>query len=115
MEHIKKNLSKPTDWLLLGVVIVLTVLVFCSRTVEKLGNTVNKQAIMSQDQVLSPGFTDIHNRLKKGIIVMWSGADTDVPAGWVLCDGTNNTPDLRGRFILGSGNDIPTLAYIMKL
>ena len=37
----------------------------------------------------------------KGVIAMWSG--NDIPDGWVLCDGTNNTPDLRGRFILGSG------------
>jgi hypothetical protein len=34
MEYIKKILSKPTDWLLLGVVICLTVLVFYNRTVE---------------------------------------------------------------------------------
>jgi microcystin-dependent protein len=33
---------------------------------------------------------------------MWSGST--VPAGWALCDGANSTPDLRGRFILGSGN-----------
>jgi len=26
-----------------------------------------------------------------------------VPSGWVLCDGSNDTPDLRGRFILGQG------------
>jgi microcystin-dependent protein len=36
-----------------------------------------------------------------GVIVMWSGAT--IPSGWAVCDGTNNTPDLRGRFIVGSG------------
>ncbi len=36
-----------------------------------------------------------------GGIIMWSGANA--PAGWQLCDGTNGTPDLRGRFVLGSG------------
>lgn len=35
-----------------------------------------------------------------GFIGMWSGAV--VPNGWTLCDGTNGTPDLRGRFVLGS-------------
>jgi len=37
-----------------------------------------------------------------GGIIMWSG--TTVPAGWALCDGQGGRPDLRGRFILGSGN-----------
>jgi microcystin-dependent protein len=26
-----------------------------------------------------------------------------VPPGWLLCDGANGTPDLRGRFVLGGG------------
>lgn len=40
--------------------------------------------------------------MPSGLIVMWSGAD--VPAGWKLCNGQNSTPDLRNRFILGSGS-----------
>jgi microcystin-dependent protein len=39
--------------------------------------------------------------LPKGAILMWSGDPTQLPAGWVLCDGTNDTPDLKGRFIVG--------------
>lgn len=38
-----------------------------------------------------------------GTIMMWSGAIADIPAGWALCDGTNNTPDLRNRFVAGAG------------
>lgn len=38
-----------------------------------------------------------------GIIVMWSGLTTTVPAGWHLCDGTNGTPNLVGMFIVGAG------------
>lgn len=34
---------------------------------------------------------------------MWSGAIADIPDGWKLCDGNNNTPDLREKFILGAG------------
>lgn len=37
-----------------------------------------------------------------GFIGMWSG--TEIPDGWALCDGTNGTPDLRGRFVLGESN-----------
>ncbi|WP_372519809.1 phage baseplate protein [Candidatus Ruminimicrobiellum ovillum] len=41
----------------------------------------------------------------KGAIIIWSGSINDIPAGWVLCDGTNGTPDLRDRFILGAGRN----------
>jgi microcystin-dependent protein len=40
----------------------------------------------------------------KGVILAWSGAINSIPLGWALCDGSNNTPDLRGRFILGHNN-----------
>jgi hypothetical protein len=36
-----------------------------------------------------------------GAIIMWSGSLDDIPHGWALCDGTDGTPDLRDRFILG--------------
>jgi len=39
-----------------------------------------------------------------GGIIMWSGSIASVPSGWVLCDGTNGTPDLRNRFVVGAGN-----------
>ena len=43
-------------------------------------------------------------RLPAGVIVMWSGSIATIPTGWVLCDGTNNTPNLRDRFIVGAGS-----------
>ena len=36
-----------------------------------------------------------------GGIIMWSGAANAIPSGWVLCNGSNSTPDLRGRFVVG--------------
>ena len=36
-----------------------------------------------------------------GVIAMWSGTNANIPSGWALCDGTNSTPDLTDRFILG--------------
>ena len=38
-----------------------------------------------------------------GGIIMWSGSISSVPAGWTFCDGSNGTPDLRDRFIVGAG------------
>jgi len=40
-----------------------------------------------------------------GVIVMWSGTIATIPSGWALCDGTNGTPDLRDRFIVGARQD----------
>jgi len=37
-----------------------------------------------------------------GGIIMWSGVN--VPNGWALCNGSNNTPNLLDRFIVGAGN-----------
>lgn len=38
-----------------------------------------------------------------GTIVIWSGTTDNIPTGWQLCDGTNGTPDLRDKFVLGAG------------
>jgi len=38
----------------------------------------------------------------KGMIVMWHGLIADIPDGWVICDGTNGTPNLSNRFIFGT-------------
>ncbi|MEY3275410.1 MAG: hypothetical protein RL153_675 [Verrucomicrobiota bacterium] len=46
-----------------------------------------------------------------GGIIMWSGSESSVPAGWALCDGrTSNgrvTPDLRGKFVVGAQSSQP--------
>jgi hypothetical protein len=39
-----------------------------------------------------------------GCIMLWSGSIGAIPSGYVICDGTNSTPDLRDRFIIGAGN-----------
>ena len=42
--------------------------------------------------------------IPSGGIILWSGLLTSIPAGWSLCDGSNNTPDLRDRFVVGAGS-----------
>jgi len=39
-----------------------------------------------------------------GMIIMWSGSVPSIPSGWLLCNGSSGTPDLRDRFIVGAGN-----------
>jgi len=38
-----------------------------------------------------------------GGIIIWSGAESAIPTGWVLCNGSNSTPDLRDKFVMGAG------------
>ena len=38
-----------------------------------------------------------------GMILIWSGNSANIPFGWLLCDGTNGTPNLTNRFIVGAG------------
>ena len=61
------------------------------------GSTTQK---MSVGQIL-----DLQSGIPIGTIVMWSNrGGASIPSGWQICDGTNGTPDLRDRFIVGSGS-----------
>lgn len=71
--------------------------------------TVNQQA-----EAIAKNTTDISNLVTSianfsaipiGCIVMWGGSVATVPSGWRLCDGTNGTPDLRDRFVIGARSD----------
>lgn len=39
-----------------------------------------------------------------GMIMIWSGSVGSIPSGWVLCNGSNSTPDLRDKFVIGAGS-----------
>ena len=43
--------------------------------------------------------------LPSGAIILWSGSIGSIPSGYVICDGTNSTPDLRDRFVVAAGNN----------
>lgn len=59
------------------------------------GNTTNRVTV---SQLLSQA-------VPIGTIVMWSNrGGAGIPSGWQLCDGSNGTPDLRNRFVIGSGS-----------
>ena len=55
-----------------------------------------------------------------GCILMWSGASGAIPSGWVICDGTNSTPNLTGKFIKsattagGTGGSATTGAHTLS-
>ena len=39
-----------------------------------------------------------------GGIIIWSGSSTNIPSGYVLCNGLNGTPNLQNSFVVGTGN-----------
>lgn len=51
-----------------------------------------------------PSTTAAGTTVPTGGIIMWSGSIGSIPAGYVLCNGSNGTPDLRDRFVVGAGN-----------
>jgi len=44
------------------------------------------------------------NSFVAGMIMLWSGSSATIPTGWLLCNGSSGTPDLRNRFVVGAGS-----------
>ena len=60
----------------------------------------------TQFQLLNPA-----NTIPSGVITMWSGTIATIPASWYLCNGSNGTPDLRNKFVIGAYSDTSGVAY----
>ena len=68
----------------------------------------NKPTIPAATVATSGSYNDLLNKptipvLPTGLISLWSGAQNAIPSGWALCNGSNGTPDLRDRFVIGAG------------
>lgn len=46
----------------------------------------------------------LDNSIPKGTILPWYGALGSIPSGFAFCNGSNGTPDLRNRFLVGAGS-----------
>lgn len=78
-------------------------------------NVLTRLPIGSDGQMLVSDSNEISGRkwvnsglVPIGGIVIWAGSVGSIPNGWALCDGNNGTPDLRDRFIVGSGSSYNT-------
>ncbi len=103
--HAGLVLDKGMFSVLLGSVTALNIPFDKSYFLEiKVGNEVMspRQQIASSAYAMRAENTD---SLPRGIIVAWSGKIADIPTGWMPCDGTNGTPDLRDKFIIGARQD----------
>ena len=60
----------------------------------------------STTQIASTAFvaTAVAAVFPSGGIIIWSGSSASIPTGWVLCNGSNSTPDLRDKFVVGAGS-----------
>jgi hypothetical protein len=54
-------------------------------------------------QIATTAFA-LANGIPSGAIVLWSGSVASIPSGWLLCNGSSGTPDLRNRFVVGAGS-----------
>jgi hypothetical protein len=69
-------------------------------------STFNSDVDVSGDLTVGAGSSFIGNgTIPVGGIIMWSGTIASIPTGWNLCDGTNGTPNLRDRFVVGAGSN----------
>ena len=69
-------------------------------------NTLNGTVAAFNSRLLSVEgrLISVEEAIASGFIILWSGLVSAIPIGWLFCNGTNGTPDLRDRFIVGAGN-----------
>lgn len=60
------------------------------------------EAYLVRDDAEDSGVNWGNGAVPIGGILIWSGSTGTIPSGWQICNGTNNTPDLRDRFVIGS-------------
>jgi hypothetical protein len=68
------------------------------------GTPLAPTASVSTDNTQIATTAFVRDIIPTGIISMWSGSIGSIPSGWLICDGTNGTPDLRNRFVVGAGS-----------
>lgn len=73
-----------------------------STVLGTLGNLTVTGNITSTGSIIQNGVTG--GIIPVGGIIMWSGNIASIPTSWALCNGSNGTPDLRNRFIVGAGS-----------
>jgi len=86
--------------------------------ITSIGGNINLEAdnnitIRAKNSAIDLSADYVYGGIPIGGIILWSGKQSAttrtpvVPYGWQLCDGTNNTPDLRGRFVVGFSSSEP--------
>jgi hypothetical protein len=61
--------------------------------------------VASDDSTKAASTAFVRDIIPTGVIVMWSGSIATIPTGWLLCNGSSGTPDLRNKFIIAANAD----------
>ena len=65
---------------------------------------------MAIKRKLIPGLSAILESIRNSVLpsgaIVWFGNRSTAPNGWAICDGTNGTPNLIGRYPLGSKTSV---------
>lgn len=100
---------KLMDILIFFIILIIIILLISFNNNEHLTAQSN-ESVQNVSSIYGTGLMTVtnlnvtgeFNMIPKGAIIMWNG--TTIPTGWLLCDGTNGTPNLQGRFVLGAGS-----------
>ena len=114
-------MDKQKTYIIIGVVVVLVIVGIILLVSKKDSTSTNlTSTLKSPSQLLKAVPLEGYNNLAlvdnngnlnsipfpRGMIIMWHGTTTDIPDGWAPCDGSIvngfQTPDLRGRFLVGA-------------
>ena len=75
--------------------------------VNKVANPIESPEPVEDNHLATKAYVDANagggggESLPVGTVVMWSGDVAAIPTGWAICDGSNGTPNLVGKFIKG--------------
>lgn len=68
-------------------------------------NPVRAKSLEVTEKIIFPDATEqvtaATGGVPSGLIALWHGTIGNIPAGWLICDGNNDTPNLLARFIQG--------------
>lgn len=75
-------------------------------TIASLGGGTSKVLDADFSDIVCDGVDCAGNfgSLPSGSVMIWSGSAATIPVGWLLCNGTNGTPNLLDRFVTGAGS-----------
>jgi len=118
MTHYTSNIIIIYIFIFLFIILILFTFYFNTKKKEYL-NTLNPTINTNQIACIDESGNLSGLSFPTGFIIMWytpdktitslSLASSLIPPGWAICDGTNGTPDLRGKFVLMAQDSVPVV------